>query len=88
MKHKYHFAGFIGTTVALLIVLNVAHSAINPGKDWPGWRGPTQNGIAASGQTPAVEWNETQNIRWQASIPGYGHGTPTVVGDRIFFGHR
>lgn len=84
MKNKSHFAVFIGTASALLLSINVACSAINPGKDWPAWRGPAQNGIAAPGQNPPVEWNESQNILWQVPIPGCGHGTPTVVGDRIY----
>jgi outer membrane protein assembly factor BamB len=31
-----------------------------------------------------VEWSETNNILWKAQIPGGGHGSPTVVGDRIY----
>lgn len=84
MKHKNHFAVFTGAAVALLLVLNVAHSAINLGKDWPAWRGPAQNGIAAPGQNPPAEWTEHQNLLWQVPIPGGGHGTPTVVADRIY----
>lgn len=84
MKNKKHFAVLVATAGVCLLSIHDGHSAVNPGKDWPGWRGPTQNGIAAPGQDPVVEWNENQNIQWQASIPGYGHGTPTLVGDRIF----
>lgn len=84
MKHKSHFAVSIITASALLLSINVARAAINPGKDWPAWRGPAQNGIAAPGQNPPVEWSENQNILWHAPIPGRGHGTPTVAADRIY----
>lgn len=84
MKNKSHFAVLIGTAGALLLSNNVARSAINPEKDWPAWRGPAQNGIAAPGQNPPVEWSEGRNILWQVPIPGRGHGTPTVVADRIY----
>ena len=84
MKNKGHFAVLIVTASALLLSTNVTRSAINPGKDWPAWRGPARNGIAAAGQNPPVEWSENQNILWQVPIPGRGHGTPTVVGDRIY----
>ena len=54
------------------------------GGDWPAWRGPTRDGIAAPGQTPPVRWSETENIAWKTPLPGRGHSSPTVVGDRIY----
>lgn len=52
--------------------------------DWPGWRGPTADGQAAVGQKLPLQWSETQNVVWQAPVRGKGHGSPTVVGDRIY----
>ncbi|MEW6302425.1 MAG: PQQ-binding-like beta-propeller repeat protein [Verrucomicrobiota bacterium] len=52
--------------------------------DWPAWRGPTRDGIAAPGQSPPVQWSETENIVWKTPVPGRGHGSPTVVGQRIY----
>lgn len=52
--------------------------------DWPWWRGPNRNGIAASNQSPPLEWSESLNVIWQTSIPGRGHGSITVVGNRVF----
>src|SRR5207248_1848797 len=52
--------------------------------DWPAWRGPTRDGIAARGQNPPTQWSETENIIWKTPVPGRGHGSPTIVGDRIF----
>ncbi len=63
---------------------SAAPPAINPANDWPAWLGPTRNGIAAPGQNPPVQWSETDNVVWMAPIPGQGHGSPTVVGDRIY----
>ncbi|HEY2589755.1 MAG TPA: PQQ-binding-like beta-propeller repeat protein [Tepidisphaeraceae bacterium] len=31
-----------------------------------------------------THWSPTQNIRWKTSIPGKGHSSPIVWGDRIF----
>jgi outer membrane protein assembly factor BamB len=59
-------------------------SADNPATDWPAWRGPTRDGIAASNQSPPIHWSETQNILWKAPLPGRGHGSPTVVADSIY----
>ncbi|MDP6523340.1 MAG: PQQ-binding-like beta-propeller repeat protein [Kiritimatiellia bacterium] len=52
--------------------------------DWPWWRGPTFNNVANADQDPPVTWSETENIKWSVELPGRGHGTPCVVGDRMF----
>jgi outer membrane protein assembly factor BamB len=51
--------------------------------DWPWWRGPKLDGIAAD-QTPPLSWSETDNVRWKTPVPGRGHGSPTVVKDRVY----
>jgi len=50
---------------------------------WPSWRGPLYSGVAPNGDPP-VEWSETKNIRWKIKLPGPGHSTPVVWGDRIY----
>ncbi len=52
--------------------------------DWPWWRGPHRSGTAAADQQPPLSWSETENVIWKAAIPGRGHSSPTVVGDRVF----
>ena len=52
--------------------------------DWPWWRGPQRNGIAAADQKPLMTWSDSENILWKTPVPGRGHGSPTVVGNRIF----
>lgn len=52
--------------------------------DWPAWRGPTGDGQAAPGQKAPVKWSETENVVWRAPLRGRGHGSPTVVGNRIY----
>jgi len=49
---------------------------------WPQWRGPFFNGMAR-GDAP-TSWNDTTNIKWKTEIPGKGHSTPVIWGDRIF----
>ncbi|CAN0350663.1 unnamed protein product, partial [Ectocarpus sp. 4 AP-2014] len=31
-----------------------------------------------------LEWNQTENVLWRTPVPGRGHGSPVVVGDRVF----
>lgn len=52
--------------------------------DWPWWRGPNRNGVAAADQTPPLKWSETEGTLWATPIPGRGHSSPTVVGDQVF----
>jgi len=49
---------------------------------WPKWRGPNDDGMAR-GDAP-VRWGDTENIRWKAAIPGRGHSSPVIWGDKIF----
>ena len=51
--------------------------------NWPQWRGPDGSGIAPHGDPP-TEWGENKNVRWKIAIPGAGHATPIIWGDRVF----
>src|SRR5262249_43139123 len=50
-------------------------------RDWPWWRGPSRNGIAA-GAAP-TKFTESDAV-WKTPVPGRGHSSPVVVGDRVF----
>jgi len=52
--------------------------------DWPQWRGPDVNNHAAASAKPVTEWSSDKNVRWKTPIPGRGHSTPIVVGDRLY----
>ena len=73
--------------LVLVGLLYAAAQASEPTSDymhyWPLWRGPLSTGVAPHGDPP-VRWDEETNIRWKFSIPGLGHATPVVWGDRIF----
>lgn len=53
-------------------------------EDWPWWRGPSTNGVAAPGQKPPTTWNATKNVLWKTLVPGRGHGSPVIVGDHVY----
>lgn len=50
--------------------------------EWPQWRGPFNTGMAQG--TAPLRWDDTTNVRWRTAIPGRGHSTPVVAGDRLF----
>lgn len=52
-------------------------------QDWPWWRGPTRDAHSPDSQTP-TKWSESENIAWKTPIPGRGHSSPILLGNRIF----
>ncbi|MBN8626868.1 MAG: PQQ-binding-like beta-propeller repeat protein [Planctomycetes bacterium] len=52
--------------------------------DWPWWRGPTRNGVAHAGAKPPVEFGDEKNVVWRTPVPGHGHSSPVVVGEKIY----
>jgi outer membrane protein assembly factor BamB len=52
-------------------------------RDWPWWRGPSREGVANSAAVP-VTFSDEGGYLWKAPVPGRGHSSPIVVGDRVF----
>src|SRR5262245_18794225 len=50
--------------------------------EWPGWRGPRGDGISEVTGVP-LRWSNTENVVWKTPIPGKGHSSPAVWGDRV-----
>jgi outer membrane protein assembly factor BamB len=67
---------------ALLILLAMLLAAPAQAEHWASWRGPNDNGMA-NGDAP-TRWSDTENIKWKTEIPGRGHSSPVIWGDRIF----
>lgn len=51
--------------------------------DWPWWRGPQRDGVAAP-QDPPTTWSPSENIVWRSKVPGRGHGSLTLLADRVY----
>ncbi len=66
----------------LWLAAAAAGGAAPAGPDWPYWRGPAADGMAA-GSAP-LRWTDTENVRWKTEIPGLGHSSPVVWGDYVF----
>jgi len=80
MKHP----GILGITVVFLLIA-VCTQTLAAGADdcWPTWRGPAANGTAPQGNPP-MTWSESENIKWKVAIPGQGHSSPIIWGNKIF----
>lgn len=54
-------------------------------QNWPSFRG--QNGAGAgAGNAPPTVWDAEKsiNVSWKTPIPGLGHSSPIIWGDRVF----
>src|SRR5580765_1939650 len=69
------------TLLFALLFLAADISAAN----WPQFRGVQANGLDTNSAAP-MAWNveRKENIRWQAQVPGLGHSSPIIWGDRIY----
>ena len=66
--------------VAAFVIAGVIATA--PG-GWPGFRGPTANGLAADAEAP-LTWSTTENVRWAVDVPGRGWSSPIIWNGRVY----
>jgi len=84
-RYNLHFQGsrVQRWTGWLFVASRCLGFAAEPAGDWPQWRGPTATGVSPTADPP-IEWSETKNIRWKLELPGKGHSSPIVWGDRVY----
>lgn len=63
---------------ALLALTGTANAA-----NWDRFRGPNGTGVASDRDVP-VRWTAKDGVLWKAELPGVGHSSPVIWGDRIF----
>ena len=63
-----------------LVLIICALSVVD---NWPQWRGPRGQGVSDEKNLP-LEWSSTKNVKWKTPIPGRGHSSPIVWGNRLF----
>ncbi len=67
--------------IAAFVLLATPMPAVDA--DWPQFRGPQVNPVGASRSLPD-RWSKTENVEWQAAIPGRGWSSPIVTGGKVF----
>jgi outer membrane protein assembly factor BamB len=67
-----------GAALAVLALAGIARA-----QDWPAWRGPKGDGISAETGFP-LRWSATEGVLWKVPVPGWGHSSPVLAGDRLF----
>jgi outer membrane protein assembly factor BamB len=66
----------------LFLLLSLLPAYAADAGDWPAWRGPDNDGMAR-GDAP-LHWSDTEHIKWKTEIPGRGHSSPVIWGDKVF----
>ncbi len=65
------------------VVWLLSFPVIGKSGNWPQFRGWNAAGISEEKGLP-VRWSDSENVRWRRELPGPGHSSPTIWGDRIF----
>ena len=64
--------------LAITLISSAAHA-----ENWPGWRGPNQDGSSPEKGLPA-KFSKTDGVKWAAELPGLSASVPVVWGDKVF----
>ncbi|MBN1347107.1 MAG: PQQ-like beta-propeller repeat protein [Phycisphaerae bacterium] len=73
---KRHFILVIQIAVFL-----AGGSPLAQAENWPGWRGPRGDGTCVERNVP-TRWDPAEAV-WKTKLPGVGHASPIVWGDRL-----
>ncbi|MFY9252348.1 MAG: PQQ-binding-like beta-propeller repeat protein [Fuerstiella sp.] len=74
-------------TISVLVFGNQLAAQVTT--NWPSFRGPGTRGVA-DGFPVRTTWNadssqaEVEGVLWEAEVPGLGHSSPVIFGDRLF----
>jgi len=71
------------TLLALALVF--AFTSVANSQNWPSFRGQNGAGVG-EGNTPPTSWDteKSVNVLWKTPIPGLGHSSPIIWGERVF----
>ena len=70
------------STALIISVAGLISSGQIFAQNWAGWRGDG-HGISPEKNLP-LKWSENEGVKWKTPIPGAGHSSPIVWGDRVF----
>ena len=71
--------------VLSIAAIGIVTAAPVAAQHWPRFRGPAGSGIADN-QPVRTDWDAAsgRGILWKTPVPGIGHSSPVVWGDRVF----
>jgi hypothetical protein len=83
MATRFGSSGAFCAAALAALGLNLVTLPEASAQNWPQFRGPGSQGISTEIGLP-VQWSATSNVIWKTVLPGPGHSSPIVWGDRIF----
>jgi len=71
--------------LTLVICFVFLSAVLVQAQNWPQFRGPSASGVV-EGHTAAVKFDaaKSENTAWKTPIPGLGHSSPVVWGNKVF----
>jgi outer membrane protein assembly factor BamB len=69
---------------ALLVSAVLLASARLSAQHWPSFRGSNASGLGGGAVVATWDAAKEVNLAWKAELPGLGHASPIVWGDRVF----
>src|SRR5262245_7385663 len=66
-----------------MMIMPLALLTLLGAQDWAGWRGPKGDGTSAETGFP-TRWSPSEGLKWKVPVPGTGHSSPVIVGERLF----
>ena len=74
---------YLRTIIGIFIFLLTGFNSVTRSQNWPGWRGPNQDGFSLESNLP-TQWDSVTNVVWKTSVPGIGYSSPVIWEDRLF----
>src|SRR4051812_6378197 len=69
--------------IVTVAIVSLAGPVARGDENWPGFRGPTGQGVTDSKNLPTT-WSETKNVKWKTAIHGRAWSSPVIWGDQIW----
>ena len=70
----------LGVIIVSLVFIS---QTVAQAQNWSNWRGPNGDGTSSEINLP-TKWDSVTNVLWKVAVPGIGHASPIVWGDRLF----
>jgi len=70
--------------IVFLFVVTILSSSVYADSNWPRFRGQTAMGVAEDDPQLPDRWSRTENVVWQAEVPGWGWSCPVVWESKVF----
>src|SRR5687768_1167761 len=71
------------STVAVSAGISAVSLWAAPTSNWPGFRGPSANGVAEAPALP-LSWSKTENVKWVIDVPGRGWSSPVIWNNVVY----